>query len=175
MTGSLYAATGRLARRTSALHPARLRRCTLPAEAAGTSAALAAVLRERLPDRPVTTTSTLTYIVATRDANAATTAATHHKRYRDEAGRQQAEQNYRWLASLGAPLHLPRLLAAHGQQLVFEHVSDRPAEPKDLTRLASHLGAAHGSAYAAELPLAWLSGSFSTAQVFRSPGSWVTA
>lgn len=143
----------------------------LPARLAEDPAALAAVLRERLPDHPVTATSTVTYLAATRRADEAATApATHLKRYRDGARRQRAEQNYRWLASLDGPMRLPWLLAAEGQHLVFEHVSGGHAQPSDLVGLASHLGAVHASAHAAELHRARLSEPFRTSSGHQIPG-----
>jgi len=95
----------------------------LPAQVTADPTTLAAALRERLPDHPVTATSTVTYLAATRRADEAATPATHVKRYRDGASRQRAEQNYRWLTGLGGPMRLPRLLATQDQDLVFEHVS----------------------------------------------------
>jgi ubiquinone/menaquinone biosynthesis C-methylase UbiE len=142
----------------------------LPAGATADPSALAAVIRERLPDRQVTATSTVTYLVATRHADEASTPATHTKAYRDRAGRERAEQNYQWLSSLGGPMRLPRLLAAHGQHLLFEHVSGRHARPGDLEELASHLGATHASAHAGELHHAGLSEPFRTGSSHQIPG-----
>lgn len=43
---------------------------------------------------------------------AATKPGMYRKRYREAAERHRAEQNYRWLASVGGPVRLPQLLAA---------------------------------------------------------------
>ncbi len=143
----------------------------LPAQVAADAAALTAVLRERLPDHRVTTTSTVTYLTATRHADEATTTpATHRKRYREGSGRQRAEQNYRWLASLGGPMRLPGLLATEGQDLVFAHVDGRHAQPGDLVGLADHLGATHAHAHGAELGRARLSEPFRTSSGHQIPG-----
>lgn len=142
----------------------------LPAEVTADPAGLAAVLREHLPDHPVTAASTVTYLVVTRHADDAATSARHRKRYHDAAVRERAEQNYLWLASLGGPMRLPRLLAVEGQHLVFEHVSGRHAQPGDLVGLASHLGAAHASAHITELHLAGLSEPYRTRSGHQIPG-----
>jgi ubiquinone/menaquinone biosynthesis C-methylase UbiE/aminoglycoside phosphotransferase (APT) family kinase protein len=143
----------------------------LPAQTAADPAALTAALRERLADRPVTATSTVTYLIASRRAGeTATTPARHRKHYRDGARRERAEGNYRWLASLGGPMRLPRLLTADGRHLVFEHVPGRHAQPGDLAGLASHLGAAHASAHATELHRARLDQPFHTRSGHQIPG-----
>jgi|CZLB01.1.fsa_nt_gi hypothetical protein len=94
----------------------------------------------------------------------------HLKHYRDRAARHRAERNYRWLASLGGPLRLPRLLATRGQQLYFEQISGRHACPGDLVPLASHLGAVHAATHAAELHRAQLALPFRTASGHQIPG-----
>jgi SAM-dependent methyltransferase len=105
-----------------------------------------------------------------RAVSTGTASATHRKRYRDTASREQAEQNYRWLAALGAPLRLPPLLAAGGRDLVFEHVDGRHAGPGDLIALASHLGALHARAHAAELHRARLARPLRTRSGHQIPG-----
>ena len=85
------------------------------------------------------------------------------KHYPDAGARQRDEANYRWLASLHGPAHLPELLAATGPDLCFEHIEGRHALRHDLTRLAAHLGDLHGAAYTAELHRAHLG------QAHRSP------
>jgi hypothetical protein len=96
--------------------------------------------------------------------------ALHVKRYQDGAARRRAERNYRWLAGLGAPIRLPRLLVAEGQQLGFEHVPGRHAEPGDLLTLASYLGELHAAAHAAELHRARMDMPFRTASGHQIPG-----
>lgn len=96
--------------------------------------------------------------------------AVHLKRYRDSAAQFRAERNYRWLAGLGGPVHLPRLLTTTGQQLGFEHVTGRHAEPGDLTALASHLGGLHAAAHAAGLHHAQMDVPFRTASGHQIPG-----
>lgn len=91
-------------------------------------------------------------------------------RYRDIGTRQRAERNYCWLASLGAPLRLPRLLFARGLELGFERVTGRHAEPGDLTMLASHLSHVHAAAYATELHRARLAMGFRAAPGCQIPG-----
>lgn len=73
------------------------------------------------------------------------------KHYPSSAVRQAAEANYRWLAGLGSPVHLPALTAASGPVLCFERIDGRCARPEDLVMLAAHLGEIHGSAYVTEL------------------------
>jgi Ser/Thr protein kinase RdoA (MazF antagonist) len=96
--------------------------------------------------------------------------ALHIKRYRDGAARRGAERNYRWLADLGGPLRLPQLLIAEGQQLGFEHVTGRHAEPGDLVTLAGHLGEVHAAAHAAELHRARMDRPYRTASGHQIPG-----
>jgi aminoglycoside phosphotransferase (APT) family kinase protein len=96
--------------------------------------------------------------------------AVHMKHYRDDASRRQAEQNYQWLASLPGPLRLPRQLFSRGQQVAFEHLHGRHAEPGDLVTLADHLGEAHRSAHTARLEQAQLAAGLRTASGHRIPG-----
>jgi hypothetical protein len=94
----------------------------------------------------------------------------HVRRYRDRETRQRAVRNYWWLASLGDPLRLPRLLFAQGLELGFEHVAGRHAEPGDLVGLANHLGWVHAAAYASELRHARLAVGFRTTSGCQIPG-----
>jgi len=96
--------------------------------------------------------------------------AVHLKCYRDSAARRTAEQNYWWLAGLGSPLILPRLLTATGRQLGFEHVTGRHASPGDLVAIAGHLGGVHAAAHAAELHHAQMDAPFRTASGHQIPG-----
>jgi Ser/Thr protein kinase RdoA (MazF antagonist) len=76
----------------------------------------------------------------------------HIKRYPNPAARNRAHANYRWLAALGSPIHLPRLVPVGDQDcLAFEQVEGRHAGSADLPTLAGHLGDIHGAAYAREL------------------------
>ena len=88
--------------------------------------------------------------------------ATHRKHYPDAASRRRAEGNYRWLASLGSPLRLPRLLTTAGKELGFEPVTGRHALPADLPALAAHLGQVHAAAHRAGLHRARLDEPFIT-------------
>jgi hypothetical protein len=96
--------------------------------------------------------------------------AVYLKHYTSRSARRRAERNYQWLAGFSSPIRLPRLLAADGQMLAFEHVSGRRAQPGDLVRLASHLGAVHAAAHVAELHYARLTESFRTATGHQIPG-----
>lgn len=96
--------------------------------------------------------------------------ATHHKHYPDAASRRRAERNYRWLASLGSPIHLPRLLTTTGNQLGFEPVTGRHALPADLPALAAHLGQVHAAAYRTGLHQARLDEPFTTPGGHLIPG-----
>lgn len=92
------------------------------------------------------------------------------KHYRDDASRQWAEQNYRWLAGLPGPLRLPRLRDHQGPVLAFEDIRGRQAEPGDLVMLARHLGAVHAAAHTAELRHARLGECFRAASGHEIPG-----
>jgi hypothetical protein len=92
------------------------------------------------------------------------------KRYRDSAKRHIAELNYQWLADLGRPLRVPRLLWAEGQFMGFEFVQGQHASPADLVPLARHLGAIHAAAHATELRHARLDAPFTTATGHQIPG-----
>jgi len=73
------------------------------------------------------------------------------KRYASAPARNRAEANYRWLARLQGPAHLPELRYSGERQLCFQHVEGRHAVPDDLTMLVAHLGDIHGSVHQAEL------------------------
>jgi len=88
------------------------------------------------------------------------------KRYADDRARLRAENNYRWLASLGTPVIVPELHAVTRYELCFEHVDGRHLRLGDLTMLAAHLGAVHQVAYARELWAARLG------QPFRTNTGW---
>lgn len=92
------------------------------------------------------------------------------KRYRDSAGRRTAVLNYQWLAGLGPPLRLPRLLWAEDQSAGLELIDGRHAGPADLVPLAHHLGAVHAAAHATELRHAQLSAPFATRTGHQIPG-----
>jgi Ser/Thr protein kinase RdoA (MazF antagonist) len=94
----------------------------------------------------------------------------YRKYYPDHAARCRAERNYRWLASLSGPFRLPRLLFACGQQIGFEHIRARHAEPSDLAALASYLGRTHAIAYAATLRQANLAIGAPTPASHQIPG-----
>ena len=123
----------------------------LPPALAGSPAALATALRQRIPDAPVTATSVVTYLIALRPPAGAAMSGPFVKHYPSSAARQAAEANYRWLAGLQSRLRLPELTAASGLVLCFERIDGRCARPEDLVMLAAHLGDVHGSAYATEL------------------------
>lgn len=84
------------------------------------------------------------------------------KRYPNAESCRTAASNFRWLASLGTSLRLPRLLGAGSRHLDFEFVEGRPAGPADLAGLAAHLGDAHGTAFATMLHRAHLDEPFIT-------------
>lgn len=64
---------------------------------------------------------------------------------------QRAAANYRWLAGLGPPLTLPRLIRQYETRTDYQYIPGRHAEPRDLQLLATHLGAVHATAHNAEL------------------------
>jgi len=84
------------------------------------------------------------------------------KRYRDAATCRTALANHRWLATLGASVRLPRLLAVAPCELAFEHVAGRHATPADLVALARTLGDLHGAAHATALRHARLDRAYPT-------------
>jgi Phosphotransferase enzyme family len=96
--------------------------------------------------------------------------AIYTKHYRDAAARDRAQRNYWWLASLGSPLRLPRLLTATRQQLGFERITGRHAVAEDLEPLAAHLGQVHAIAHTARLCHIRLDASFTTASGHLIPG-----
>ena len=73
------------------------------------------------------------------------------RRYPNTKSCRTAAANYRWLAGLGTPLRLPRLLTTRPRCIDFEFVAGRPARPGDLVALAAHLGDAHGTAFVTTL------------------------
>jgi len=85
------------------------------------------------------------------------------KRYPGDSHRRRAEDHYRWFASVGSPLLLPKLHVIDRPDLCFEWINGRQASPADLTLLAAHLGAVHATAYCRELRVARLDQPFCTA------------
>ena len=85
------------------------------------------------------------------------------KRYPNTESCRTAEANYRWLADLGTPLRLPRVLTTRPPRIDFEFVPGRHARPGDLAALAAHLGDAHGAAFVTTLHCARLDEPFITA------------
>lgn len=79
------------------------------------------------------------------------TSAVFAKRYSDSFAAARAVGNHRWLAELGGPLRLPRLIAVTGPCVHLEHVVGRHARPGDLVPLAGHLGDVHGWGHARQL------------------------
>lgn len=80
------------------------------------------------------------------------TAPTNHDRfvktYPTAQARAAAVHHYRWLSTHVQPVQLPALLAVRDISLEFAHVQGRHATPSDLVRIATHLGDAHGAAWA---------------------------
>lgn len=91
-----------------------------------------------------------------------TAALRFTKRYPNTESCRTALANYRWLAGLGTPLRLPRLLGTDPFGNDFELVDGRPAEPADLAALATHLGDVHGAAFVTTLHRACLDEPFVT-------------
>ena len=141
----------------------------LPPALAGSPAALATALRQRIPDAPVTATSVVTYLVALRPRAGTAMSRPFVKHYPSSAARQAAEDNYRWLAGLGSRVRLPALTAASGPVLCFERIEGRCARPEDLVMLAAHLGDVHGSAHVAELHQARLNQPYRAARGHMLP------
>jgi len=73
------------------------------------------------------------------------------KRHPDPASAARAVANHRWLAGLGGPLRLPRLLATSDCVVHLEHLPGRHARPGDLLAVAGHLGNVHGWVHAQRL------------------------
>lgn len=95
--------------------------------------------------------------------------AQHSKCYRSAAACRAAAANYQWLARAVGPVRLPRLISAGPCRLVFEHVTGRHAQPRDLVTLARHLGEVHLAAYASELWRAHLAVPYSSGSGHRIP------
>ncbi|MGH8895836.1 MAG: phosphotransferase [Egibacteraceae bacterium] len=96
-------------------------------------------------------------------------ATRYTKHYQDASACRTALANYHWLASLGGPLRLPRLLSAGQRLLHFEFVHGRTAVPDDLRDLAGHLGNLHGAAYVDQLHRARLDTPYTTADGHHIP------
>lgn len=93
---------------------------------------------------------------------ARTAKARFTKRYQDPTACHTALANYHWLASLGEPLRLPRLLSVGLRHHQFELIRGRVVTPDDLVVLARHLGDVHGTAYVKALHPARLDTPYST-------------
>lgn len=85
------------------------------------------------------------------------TARTFVKQYSTAARRYRAERNHAWLSTRAAPLALPRIVDSRPTELVFEWIDGRHAEPRDLVKLADHLGEAHGATWSSSMRHARLS------------------
>ncbi|MDQ3151846.1 MAG: aminoglycoside phosphotransferase family protein [Actinomycetota bacterium] len=91
------------------------------------------------------------------------------KRYPNTQSCHTALANYRWLAGLGTPLRLPRLVGTDRCGIDFEFIEGRPAELADLIALAAHLGDVHGAAFVTTLHHARLDEPFITADGHQVP------
>jgi DNA-binding XRE family transcriptional regulator len=88
------------------------------------------------------------------------TAPTFIKTYLTNVARSAAQAHLRWLAFHASPLRPPRIVAARARRLVFEGVEGRRPVLADLAAVASHLGAAHGTAWTTRLHAARLDTSY---------------
>jgi hypothetical protein len=73
------------------------------------------------------------------------------KAYPTATARAAAEHHYRWLTTHARPLRLPALLTGGDTSLEFACIQGRYATPRDLVRIATHLGDAHGAAWTSTL------------------------
>lgn len=75
------------------------------------------------------------------------TGRTFTKAYATEAQRVRAQRNHEWLSCHAEPMALPPITGSRARELTFTWVDGRHPEPRDLERVAQHLGSCHGSAW----------------------------
>jgi hypothetical protein len=79
------------------------------------------------------------------------TARTFTKTYATKSKRATAERNHEWLRRHVTPMTLPSITGARQKELTFEWIDGRYVEPRDLERVAQHLGSCHAAAWRSEL------------------------
>ncbi|MGC9540002.1 phosphotransferase [Streptomyces sp. UG1] len=76
---------------------------------------------------------------------------TFTKTYATEPQRVTAQRNHEWLSRHADPMILPPITGVRWNTLSFAHIEGRHAQPRDLERIAEHLGACHGAAWRSTL------------------------
>ncbi|RZB19314.1 phosphotransferase [Streptomyces sp. F001] len=73
------------------------------------------------------------------------------KAYATEAKRVAAQRNHEWLRRHAKPMALPPITGSRARELTFAWADGRHAEPRDLERVARHLGLCHEAAWRSSL------------------------
>jgi aminoglycoside phosphotransferase (APT) family kinase protein len=88
------------------------------------------------------------------------TGRTFTKVYATEAKRETAQRNHEWLSRHAGPMALPPITGSRSRKLTLAWVDGRYAEPRDLERVARHLGSCHAAAWGNSLHKARLTTAF---------------
>ncbi|MGP4083736.1 phosphotransferase [Streptomyces sp. KR55] len=75
------------------------------------------------------------------------TGRTFTKAYATEVKRVTAQRNHEWLSRHAEPMVLPPITGSRLRELTFAWVDGRHVKPRDLKRVARHLGSCHEAAW----------------------------